>query len=103
MDCLLISFVALVGSKFLFEKLQMVEMYSLGSSTVSFTNFDRCKRAVSFESILITLEASFVFLGSWGSRKNWLEHKIDPLLDCTGCISDLDSTLIEIFIIFNHF
>ncbi len=46
--------------------------------TLSFTNLDRCKRAKYFESILTTLEDSFIFCGSWESSKNWLELKIEP-------------------------
>jgi hypothetical protein len=33
-----------------------------------------------FESTLTTFEASFIFLGSWGSIKNWLDFKIEPPL-----------------------
>jgi hypothetical protein len=33
-----------------------------------------------FESTLTTFEASFIFWGSWGSIKNWLELKIEPPL-----------------------
>ncbi len=29
---------------------------------------------------MTTLEASFIFEGSWGSNKNWLKLKIDPTL-----------------------
>jgi hypothetical protein len=32
---------------------------------------------IIFETILATFEASFMFLGSWGSSKNWLKLKID--------------------------
>jgi hypothetical protein len=35
---------------------------------------------IIFESTLTTFEASLIFWGSWGSIKNWLEHKIEPLL-----------------------
>ncbi len=33
---------------------------------------------IFIESTLTTFEASFIFWGSWGSIKNWLELKIDP-------------------------
>jgi hypothetical protein len=35
---------------------------------------------IIFESTLTTFEASFIFRGSWGSIKNWLELKIEPPL-----------------------
>ncbi len=35
---------------------------------------------IIFESTLTTFEASFIFWGSWGSIKNWLELKIKPPL-----------------------
>ncbi len=35
---------------------------------------------IIFESTLTTFEANFIFWGSWGSIKNWLELKIEPLL-----------------------
>jgi hypothetical protein len=35
---------------------------------------------IIFESTLTTFEASFIFWGSWGSIKNWLELKIEPPL-----------------------
>ncbi len=35
---------------------------------------------IIFESSLTTFEASFIFWGSWGSIKNWLELKIEPPL-----------------------
>ncbi len=35
---------------------------------------------IIFESTLTTIEASFIFWGSWGSIKNWLELKIKPPL-----------------------
>ncbi len=35
---------------------------------------------IIFGSILTTFEASFIFWGSWGSIKNWLELKIEPPL-----------------------
>ncbi len=35
---------------------------------------------IILESTLTTFEASFVFWGSWGSIKNWLELKIEPPL-----------------------
>jgi hypothetical protein len=35
---------------------------------------------IFFESTLTTFEASFIFWGSWGSIKNWLELKIEPPL-----------------------
>jgi hypothetical protein len=35
---------------------------------------------IIFESTLTTFEASFIFCGSWGSIKNWLELKIKPSL-----------------------
>ncbi len=37
-------------------------------------------KMIIFESILTTFEASFIFRGSWGSIKNWLELKIEPPL-----------------------
>jgi hypothetical protein len=37
---------------------------------------------IIFESTLTTFKESFIFLGSWGSIKNWLELKIEsPLAD----------------------
>jgi hypothetical protein len=39
---------------------------------------------IIFESTLTNFEASFIFGGSWGSIKNWLELKIEqPLADLT--------------------
>jgi hypothetical protein len=35
---------------------------------------------IIYESPLTTFEASFIFLASWGSIKNWLELKIKPPL-----------------------
>ncbi len=35
---------------------------------------------IIFESTLTTFEASFIFWGSWGIIKNWLELKIEPPL-----------------------
>ncbi len=35
---------------------------------------------IIFESTLTTFEASFIFWGSWGNIKNWLELKIEPPL-----------------------
>jgi hypothetical protein len=35
---------------------------------------------IIFESTLTTFEASFIFCGSWGSLKNFLELKIEPPL-----------------------
>jgi hypothetical protein len=35
---------------------------------------------IIFESTFTTFEASFIFWGSWGSIKNWLELKIEPPL-----------------------
>jgi hypothetical protein len=35
---------------------------------------------IIFESILTTFEVSFIFGGSWGSIKNFLELKIEPPL-----------------------
>jgi hypothetical protein len=35
---------------------------------------------IIFELTLTTFEASFIFWGSWGSIKNWLELKIEPPL-----------------------
>jgi hypothetical protein len=35
---------------------------------------------IIFESTLTTFVASFIFWGSWGSIKNWLELKIEPRL-----------------------
>ncbi len=37
-------------------------------------------KMIIFESTLSTFEASFIFWGSWGSIKNWLELKIKPPL-----------------------
>jgi hypothetical protein len=45
---------------------------------ISFTDLDRCQ-ADYFESLLTSLEASFIFYGSWSSTKNWLELIINPL------------------------
>jgi hypothetical protein len=35
---------------------------------------------IIFESTLTTFEESFIFLGSWGSIKNWLKLKIEQTL-----------------------
>jgi hypothetical protein len=42
---------------------------------------------IIFESTLTTFEASFIFRGSWGSIKNWLEHKIQPPLADTALLN----------------
>ncbi len=40
-----------------------------------------------FGSILTTFDASFIFWGSWGSIKNWLELKIEPSLANLACLN----------------
>ncbi len=47
-----------------------------------------------FESILIPLEASFIFWGSWGSSKNWFKLKIEPPLSNSACLKHSVSWLI---------
>ncbi len=48
----------------------------LNRSLVSFTDLDQgSSKMFIFGSIF---EASFIFWGSWGSSKYWLEHKIEP-------------------------
>jgi hypothetical protein len=47
---------------------------------VSFTDLEQGRLMLIFESVLTTFEASFIFLGSLGSGKSWLEHKIEPPL-----------------------
>ncbi len=42
---------------------------------------------IILESTLTTFEASFIFWGSWGSIKNWLELKIEPPLATIGRFS----------------
>jgi hypothetical protein len=44
---------------------------------MSFTDLDRCQ-ADYFESFLTSLEASFIFYGSWSNSKNKLELKTNP-------------------------
>ena len=33
---------------------------------------------IIFKSLLTTFEASIIFLGNWGSSKNWLKPKTKP-------------------------
>ncbi len=47
-------------------------------STVRFTEFDDGNEIITFESFLTAFEATFVFWGSWGNSRNWLELKIEP-------------------------
>jgi hypothetical protein len=56
-------------------------------TTVSFTDSDCCWQADYFESIMTTLEASFIFWCSWGSSKNWLELKIEPPAANLACLN----------------
>jgi hypothetical protein len=50
------------------------------------TGLDRYQQANYFVSILITFEASFIFIGSWGSSENWLELKIELSLSNLACL-----------------
>ncbi len=42
---------------------------------------------IIFKSTLTTFEESFIFWGSWGSIKNWLELKIEPALADLACLN----------------
>ncbi len=43
---------------------------------------------IIFETTLTTIEASFIFWGTWGSIKNWLELKIEPPLADLACLKN---------------
>ncbi len=57
------------------------------SCTVSFMDLDHCQQTNCLESISATFEVSFIFWGSWGSSKNWLELKIEPPLSNLACLN----------------
>jgi hypothetical protein len=43
---------------------------------MSLTDLNQGIEMIIFESIMTTFEPSFIFRGSLGSSKNWLEHSI---------------------------
>ncbi len=55
---------------------------------------------IIFESNLTTFEASFIFWGSWGSIKNWLELKIKPPLADLALLNPWN-TLQDVIIIYS--
>ncbi len=59
----------------------------IGTYTVSFTDLDQGSKTIILESIFITFEASIIFRGSLGSRKNWLVLKIEPPLANFACLN----------------
>jgi hypothetical protein len=46
--------------------------------TVCFTDLDKGRKMIIFESILTSFIESVIFRGPWGSTKNWLKLKIEP-------------------------
>ncbi len=75
---------------------------------VCFSNLDQGSKIIIFESIWIncdTFIASIIYRGCWGSSKNWLELKIEPLLANLACLNWWNTlySLIIFLVNFDHF
>jgi hypothetical protein len=58
----------------------------MNNATVSFTDLDQSKMII-FEYVMTIFKASIIFRGSWGTSKNWLEHKVKPLKTNLACLN----------------